>query len=150
MKTWLDNILYPDKVEHFYCDSGEFVENKYEVHYNKDGERELRNVGKKKNTFDEIQSFRESCDIDVILKKYYNGDFTVLNRNEAQYIDVTQFPESYAEWFEQGEKAKRYFYSLDPEIRAQFNNSFEQFLTKEVPAEFEVKPKLNKEDKNEP
>lgn len=140
MLTWLDR-LDPDKHQRFYCNPGEKVESTYEVHYDKNGVRELRDMGKHKNTFDEIQSYRESCDIEVILKKYYNGDYNALNRNEACYIDCTQFPESYAEWFERGEAAKRYFYSLDPDVRAQYNNSFEQFLTAEVPATFDVKPK---------
>lgn len=146
MKTWLDNILAPEDREHIYCNPGELVEDDYRIHYDKNGVRMLVKDGKI-NTFDEIQSHRDSVDINVILKRYMNGDFTVLNRNDPQYLDTTAFPESFAEWFERGEAAKRYFYSLDPDVRAIYNNSFEQFLSAEVPAEFDVKPKENTEVK---
>lgn len=138
MKTSLSAILDPSLHERFYINPGEAVEDNYAVHYDKNGVRHLRKDGKI-NTFDEIQSHRESCDVEVILKRYAHGDFSVLDRGDPQYLDTTQFPSSFAEWFEQGEKAKRYFLSLAPEVRAQFNNSFEQFLTAEVPAKFEVK-----------
>lgn len=131
MRTALDNILNPESHERIYCSSGLKVEPEYHVHYDKDGKRILKIDGQK-NTFDDIQSHRESCDIEIILKRYMAGDFSVLNRNDPQYIDTTEFPKSYAEAFEKNQAAKEYFYSLDPEIRAQFNNSVEQFLVAEV------------------
>lgn len=145
MKTWLDAVLDPNTHKRVYMEPGEQVENDYKEHYDKNGVRHLRPDGKR-NTYDEIQSHAESVDINVILKRYKNGDFTVLDKNNPQYIDCTVFPETYAEWFEMGTKAQRYFNELDPEVRAQFNNSFEQFLSQvELRKPIEPNSEENKE-----
>lgn len=148
MKTWLDSVLKPEKHERVFCCNGEQVEDNYKVHYDENGVRMLVKDGKK-NTFDEIQSHRESCDLDIIIKKYMMGDFSVLNRQDPLYLDTTEFPKSYAEAFEKNEAAKRYFYSLDPEVREQFNNSVEQFLVAEVDKMFATAPVNNEEVSNE-
>lgn len=155
MKTNIDCLLNPELHEHYYMNPGEQVEDDYKEHFDKNGVRILKKDGKR-NTYDEIQSYAESCDINVIMKRYINGDFTVFDKNNPQYIDCTVFPETYAEWFELGQKAQRYFNELDPEIRSKFNNSFEQFLSQaelrkvvdKVPEEVDYKGDFLKEGGN--
>lgn len=115
-----------DKHKRFITESGSRDEYVYQVKYEK-GVKMLVRSGKV-NRYDEIQSHRESCDINVILKRYMNGDSSVLSRNNPLYIDTTVMPESYAEWFDVIQRASDYFYSLPADVRSQFNNSVEQFV----------------------
>lgn len=145
MKTWLDALFTH---EHIYAPSGERVEDTYKVHYDKNGVRSLVKDGKK-NTYDEIQSHAESVDIEVILKRFAHGDLSALGTSNPLYIDTTEMPDNYAEWFDMVQKSTDYFNSLAPDIRAQFNNSVEQFLASTWNGAQEVEKAVEKAPESE-
>lgn len=52
------------------------------------------------NLYDEIQSHRDSVDINVILAKYAKtGDISILNKVTSQYLDVSGLPTSIAGFY---------------------------------------------------
>lgn len=130
-KNWLAPIFDVKLHERHYMPSGEAVEDDYKEHFDADGVRSLVIDGQR-NTFDEIQSHRDSVDINLLIKRYMNGDFTALDRANPMFIDISDMPKTFAEWLESQARAKDYFYSLDPDVRAQFNNSYEQFLNQMI------------------
>lgn len=81
------------------------------------------------NLYDEIQSHRDSVDINVILAKYAKtGDISILNKVTSQYLDVTGLPTSIAGFYNLLEDGHRLFDGLSVEQKAKYNNSFEQFI----------------------
>lgn len=69
-----------------------------------------------------INSHASSCDMSVIIRKLQLGDTSVLTSKQPMYGDFTQFPTSYAEVLDLVNRSDKAFTSLDPEVRAQFDN----------------------------
>lgn len=152
-KNWLAPVFDTKLHERKYMPAGEAVEADYKEHFDENGVRSLV-VDGQRNTYDEIQSHRDSVDINLIIKRYMNGDFTALDRANPVFMDISSMPSTFAEWLEAQARAKEYFYSLDPDVRAQFNNSYEQFLNgmivptkKEEVKKEEVKKEVSDESK---
>lgn len=78
--------------------------------------------------YDMIQSYAESCDINVLLARYAAGDTTVLSQRQGLYIDATGLPHTYAEMLNSVVAAESTFNSLPVDVRAKFGHSFERFL----------------------
>lgn len=80
------------------------------------------------NIYDEIQSHAESCDINVLMKKYQNGDPTALSKVQGTYFDATGMPKTYAEMLNTLIDAENQFNALPLDERAKFDYSFEKWL----------------------
>lgn len=76
-----------------------------------------------------IDSFRESCDLNVILSRYANGDTSVLSRTQGSYFDATEMPSSYAEMLQTVITAETEFNKLPLDVRERFDNSFHKWLS---------------------
>ncbi len=74
-----------------------------------------------------IQSFKDECDIQKLVQRYEAGDFTVLQRVQGIYTDVSGMPENLTEAFSSLEIARNTFDSL-PDDRKSLYDSFESFL----------------------
>lgn len=92
-----------------------------------DGSILLHEVGKT-DLQAEINSHRDSCDINVILTRYKNGDIKALERRQALYFDASDAPTSYAEMLNRAMKAEQYFNTLDSSERAEFDNDWTKWL----------------------
>ncbi|ALS03501.1 VP3 [Gokushovirus WZ-2015a] len=98
------------------------------------------------NIYDEIQSHAESCDINVLMKKYQNGDPTALSKVQGTYFDATGMPKTYAEMLNTLIDAENQFNALPLDERAKFDHSFEKWL-----AALDLALKVpNIEDKQQP
>lgn len=82
-----------------------------------------------KNIQDEIRSHRESVELATLLQRYAQGDETALNNKPGFFADVSEFPESLAEWNDSFRTANKQFNDLPEDIRAAFNNNAAEFWT---------------------
>ena len=102
--------------------------NDYKISYDDDGKRCLIKSGVI-NVYNQIQSARESCDLNIILEKYINiGDPAILNRKSTFYGDVTEIPTNYADILRLGIEADRIFNSLTAEQKLAFDNDKDVFF----------------------
>lgn len=92
-----------------------------------DGSIELEVTGKE-NTDDYIQSFLESCDINVIVSRIENGEVDLLNKYVGQYGDFSDMPKSYAEVLQLQIDSANLFNSLPIEIKQKFDNDANKFF----------------------
>lgn len=76
-----------------------------------------------------IDSFRESCDLNVILARYANGDMSALSQSQGSYFDATEMPKSYAEMLQTVITAETEFNKLPLVVRERFDNSFHKWLS---------------------
>jgi len=82
--------------DRFLTTSGDTEKKVYSQSWREDGNLELVETGSI-NLYDEIQSHRDSVDINVILAKYAKtGDVSILNKVTSQYLDVSGLPTSIA------------------------------------------------------
>ena len=95
--------------------------------FDKNGVMSLVESGKE-DFYGYIQSFKDSCDIHLILQRYAQGDMTVLSKRQGMYGDFTEMPHTYAEALNAISHAENYFMTLPVETRAEFGHDFRRFL----------------------
>lgn len=85
-----------------------------------DGSRDLVQVGEY-NFYEEIQSHKDSVDIQNILDRYARGDISVLNRVASVYGDFTSMPTTLGELSQRILDANTLFDNLDVDVRREFD-----------------------------
>lgn len=109
---------------HGYCTSGSRIEPQYIERYDEHGHPYLEHTGDV-NTYEKIQSFKDECDINVLMQRYAAGDESVLR--PGYYIDTSAMPKTYHEYFNLMQEQKEKFSQLPLEIKNKFGNSFEEW-----------------------
>lgn len=99
----------------------------YKPHYSETGALDLIEDGKI-DVFEQIQSFKESCDIKTILARFAAGDESALNRKLPYFGDFSQMPTSLAGYLQLLADAENTFAQLPADIRSNFNNSPSEFF----------------------
>lgn len=75
-----------------------------------------------------IQSHKDSCDINLILKRFASGDASALSRAQGLFFDATQMPKTYAELLNAVITGERYFNSLSLDVRKEFDYDFNKWM----------------------
>lgn len=81
------------------------------------------------DTYAFIQSFKDSVDINVIMKRYVNGEVDVLSKVQGFYGDVTGMPKTFAQTLNLVNDGRTLFESLPVETRSVFNHNFNEFMS---------------------
>lgn len=110
-----------------YQEPGSRVKILYGPIFDKQGTMSLKEIGKE-NLYDYIQSHADSVDINIILKRFEQGDISVLSRVQGAYGDFTQMPQTFAEALNTLIAAEQYFNGLPLETRAKFEHNFNKFI----------------------
>lgn len=116
------------KNERIFSNPGRTTRPKYSAYCTEDGTIELEECGTE-YLYDDIQAYADSCDINLILARYANGETDVLSRVQGFYTDVSDMPNTYIGMFNLINKGEEFFNSLPIEEKNKFNNSFPQFLS---------------------
>ncbi len=111
----------------FFTNPGNPIKVKYGASYDEAGRVKLVEEGTE-NLYDYIQSFAESCDIHVLLKRYSNGEVDVLSKVQGMYGDFTEFPTTYAELLNTVNRGEAMFNEFPVDVRAKFNHNFAEFM----------------------
>lgn len=144
MKTEkLLNTQYDDRAR-VYTNPGNPIKQLYTGSYNDRGQVELKEDGVE-DLYSFIQSFAESTDIHVILKRYQNGEVDVLEKVQGFYGDITEMPQTYAEALQRIADSEKVFMSLPVDVRAKFGHSFSEFLAASQDADFLERLGVSKE-----
>lgn len=115
------------KRQRLFSNHGDPIQIEYSGYYDDEGNVVLKEIGKT-DLYSYIQSFADSVDINILLKKFANGDDSALNQRRNDYIDCTQFPKTYAEALNMVIEQTDYFNSLPNDIRQKFDNDVNKFI----------------------
>ena len=96
--------------------------------YDKETGRKTLVIDKEIDIQEEIQMFEKDCNIYNIINRYMYGDTNALNQVSTSYADLSSAPKSLMEAMNLSLKLKNDFYSLKPEVRAEFNNDFNEYI----------------------
>lgn len=107
--------------------SGSGIVPSYGSRIDKKGNVEVYETGHQ-DLYSYIQSFKDSVDINVLIKKFENGDDSALYQVNSQYIDTTDIPTNFAEILNTVNNARSAFENLPSEERSKFDNSFEKYF----------------------
>lgn len=100
----------------------------YSARFDDHGRLVLEQVGEK-NIFEEIQSHRDEVDLQRILQRYNAGETDILNQVQGFFGDVSGMPTTYPEFFNLMKRSREFFDGLPAEVRQNFGNNFETFIT---------------------
>ena len=120
-------IKYQEKKALRSTPTGEKIQMEHTPHMGLDGRRKLIKDDAKP-IYEMIQAHREETEIERIVKRAMNGDISVLNAIQGQYIDIAGAPKNLAEAQQIIINAKRDFEKLDLETRKKFDNNVEVFI----------------------
>lgn len=115
------------RCERFFSNPGSPIHDIYGPVVGEHGEVYLEKQGEE-NIQDFIQSFAESTDIHVIVKRIQAGEQDLLKKRPGAYGDFTQMPKTYAEALQMQINAQNTFDSLSDEMKAKFNYDPNQFF----------------------
>lgn len=125
MREWKSQF---DERPRFHTNHGDRMHKLYGATYDDKGRVQLEEKGEE-SLYDHIQSFAESVDIHVILKRFANGETDALSKVQGFYGDFTGLPTNYAQLLNTVNDGQRLFDSLPVETRAIFGHSFNEFMT---------------------
>lgn len=118
---------YRDRTR-FRASHGDRIHKLYGAVFDDKGRVQLEEKGEE-SLYDHIQSFAESVDIHVILKRFANGEVDVLSKVQGFYGDFTGLPTNYAQLLNTVNDGQQFFDSLPVDVRAKFGHSFNEFMT---------------------
>ena len=133
-----------DARERTVTNPGDPIHITYAGHYDEKGRVVLEESGRE-NIYDQIQSFAESCDIHVLMNRYLNGDVSALSQAQGQFLDVTDFPKTYAEMLNFVNDMEKSFMALPAQVRSEFGNSFSEYLAASGSPDFLERVGIKKE-----
>lgn len=110
-----------------YSNPGNRVHETYVGKYDEHGHMHLEKTGEE-DIYDQIQSHKDSVDINVLMQRYKNGDETALSRVQGVFADVTGMPRTYAEMMNLVNDSTAAFESLPISVREKFNHNVMEFL----------------------
>lgn len=109
------------------ANAGSRMKTLYAPRFNDVGQMELVENGQD-DLYAYIQSHADSVDINVLLKRFMNGEADALSRVQGAYGDFTGLPRTYAELLNSVNDGHRLFDSLPLETRARFHHNFGEFM----------------------
>lgn len=115
------------KEEYFSC-PGDRFRPVYTPDIRKDGQIELVQTGVE-DVQQYIDSFKDSCDISVMVQRYLAGDEAALRNGNPVFMDLLGAPKSLAEAYALNFRAEKAFENLPADIKSKFENNYFRFLS---------------------
>lgn len=100
----------------FISDPGSSIKILYDPVLNEDQTITLVATGKV-DIQEEIDSFAESVALETLINRFVNGENDALNRYKTMYLDLTQFPKTYADAMQSMVNAERGFDALPTDLK---------------------------------
>lgn len=118
---------FSNERERHYAPIGAHTEMRHRAVMKEDGRRVLVR-DKEVAIYDLIQSHKEECEIENIIRRAVEGDYNALNAVKGIYTDITNMPSSIAEAQQYIIAAKEEFDKLPKEIKAKFEYNPEIYV----------------------
>ena len=115
------------KHERRHAPSGDRMRVKYELVIDPDGNRHLEESGVE-DQYERIQSFKDGCTIENIVRRALNGDPNALSRAQGVYCDATLLPNDLIAADEVVRRAEAIYKALPASQRAEFG-TFREFIS---------------------
>lgn len=114
--------------QEFYTCAGERFRPVYTPDIKKDGQIELVQTGVE-DLQQYIDSFKDSCDISVMVQRFLAGDETALRNGNPVFMDLVGAPKTLAEAYALNFRAENAFDNLPADIKNKFDNNYYVFLS---------------------
>lgn len=137
-----------DRVDRVYTNHGDPEVTTFTGRYDENGDLQLVKTGTE-NLYDKIQAEAAACDMDNILRRFANGDISVLSQSQGIYADVSSAPMHFTDALNMVRSVEEEFDRLPAEEREKFDNDWVKFgasLVNPVSSPAEPAPEVSKSD----
>lgn len=111
----------------FKAPTGKKFEMRHEPEFDQWGKRILKKT-RKVEIYDIIQSHKDECDFNLIIRRAIEGDKEALNIMEGHYIDITDAPRNLMESQNMMLKAQADFEKLPADTKQKFDYDYHNYL----------------------
>lgn len=118
-----------DRPNSFVSKSGSGIKQEYVGKLDKDTGIIKLVPSKKKDLYAEIQSWKDSCDINKIVERYRSGEIDILNQVQGVYGDFSVAPSDLASAYAMSRDAEMQFDRLPSDVKERFNNNVYVWLS---------------------
>lgn len=117
MKTFRKAYDSDSQVSRSTCEGSRYyIESR--VIFDPDGNMHLE-AGKQRDRVAEIQSYKDSCDVNVLIKRYQNGDAAALMRdNTGVFCDISSMPRNVHEAVKLSRDVESVYNSMGDDIKS--------------------------------
>lgn len=113
-----------DKTERAFMPESDGLEPIYEKQVDKFGAVSYVDIGKKRNLYEEIQSYKDDCDINFIVSRCLkDGSLSLLADDGKHSLDVSNIPDNFLDLWNMTQRLSSEFETLPVDEREAFNNS---------------------------
>lgn len=124
-----------DAHERVFTNPGSMIKEHYTPVIDKYGNRVIESDGSI-DLYSQIQSWKDECDINILMAKFTNGDKTALMQRVGSYMDISELPDNFNDIMNVTTKAQSLFDSLPTDIKNVFGNNVYNFLANAKTKEF--------------
>lgn len=115
-----------DRVNRVYTNHGNPEVTTFTGRYDENGDLKLVKTGTE-NLYDKIQAEAAACDMDNILRRFANGDISVLSQSQGIYADVADAPMHFTDALNMVRSVEEEFDRLPAEEREKYDNDWVKF-----------------------
>ena len=115
-----------DSRPRFYTSIGDPIVEVYTGRYDKNGDLQLVKTGTE-NLYDRIQAEAAACDMDNILRRFANGDISVLSQSQGVYADFAGAPMHFTDALNMVRSVEDAFSQLPADEREKYDNDWVKY-----------------------
>lgn len=115
-----------DVRDRFYTSIGNPIVETFTGRYDKNGDLQLVKTGTE-NLYDKIQAEAAACDMDNILRRFANGDISVLSQSQGVYADVSDVPMHFTDALNMVRSVEDAFGQLPADEREKYDNDWVKY-----------------------
>lgn len=115
-----------DSRPRYYTSIGNPIVDTFSGRYDKNGDLQLVKTGTE-NLYDKIQAEAAACDMDNILRRFANGDISVLSQSQGVYADVADAPMHFTDALNMVRSVEDAFGKLPAEDREKYDNDWVKY-----------------------
>lgn len=115
-----------DKRGRFYTPIGNPIVETFTGRYDKNGDLQLVKIGSE-NLYDKIQAEAAACDMDNILRRFANGDISVLSQSQGVYADVADAPMHFTDALNMVHAVEDAFNQMPADEREKYDNDWVKY-----------------------
>ena len=115
-----------DSRPRFYTTTGNPIVETFTGRYDQNGDLQLVCTGIE-NLYDKIQAEAAACDMDNILRRFANGDISVLSQSQGVYADVADAPMHFTDALNMVRSVEDAFGQLPADEREKYDNDWVKY-----------------------
>lgn len=125
----------------FYTSVGNPIVETFTGRYDQNGDLQLVCTGIE-NLYDKIQAEADACDMDNILRRFANGDISVLSQSQGVYADVSGAPMHFTDALNMVRSVEDAFNQMSAEEREKYDNDWVKYGASLVNPQIVTEPEV--------